>query len=124
MTVWWFSVRWFSYSLLLVVMLIGCAVQCVFLVFINHPIFQSPGSGPIEARSNHSLKWGIGDYLIETSELEEISDGKYVQFEHRMLGTYFNAFANSGFIIEQVIEKPVNSDIPLLLITVCRKLLS
>ena len=96
----------------------------VFLVFINHPIFQSPGSGPIEARSNHGMKWGIGDYLIETSELEEISEGKHVQFEHRMLGTYFNTFANNGFMIEQVIEKPVESDIPMLLITVCRKLLS
>ena len=71
----------------------------------------------------------IPQHVIEVSgrinaKAEEISEGKHVQFEHRMLGTYFNTFANNGYMIEQVIEKPVESDIPMLLITVCRKLLS
>lgn len=95
------------------------------LLVMNHPVFQSPGSGPIKA-SPHEIQshWGIADYLIESSQVEEVDTNIYIQYEHRTLATYFNAISNQDLMIENVIEKPVGSkqsEIPSLLIVLCRK---
>ena len=95
------------------------------LLVMNHPVFQSPGSGPIKA-SPHEMQshWGIADYLIESSQIEEVDTNIYIQYEHRTLATYLNAISNQDLMIENVIEKPVGSEqpeIPALLIVLCRK---
>ena len=95
------------------------------LIIMNHPVFQSPGSGPVTLE-NHDpdVIWGIGDYLTETSELEKISPDLDVLYAHRTLSTYFNALSRENLMIQNVIEKPLPSGlsgIPELLIVLCRK---
>ena len=95
------------------------------LIIMNHPVFQSPGSGPVTLE-NHDpdVIWGIGDYLTETSELEKISPDLDVLYAHRTLSTYFNALSRENLMIQNVIEKPLSSGlsgIPELLIVLCRK---
>ncbi len=95
------------------------------LIIMNHPVFQSPGSGPANLH-NHDRDgmWGIGDYLTESSELEEISPDLEVLYAHRTLSTYFNALSRENLMIQNVIEKPLPSGlsgIPELLIVLCRK---
>ena len=96
------------------------------LIIMNHPVFQSPGSGPGTLYSHdRDAIWGIGDYLTESSELEKISPDLEVLYAHRILSTYFNALARENFMIQNVIEKSLPSGfsgIPELLIVLCRKL--
>ena len=95
------------------------------LIIMNHPVFQSPGSGPVTLESHDpDVIWGIGDYLTETSELEKISPDLDVLYAHRTLSTYFNALSRENLMIQNVIEKPLPSGlsgIPELLIVLCRK---
>ena len=97
----------------------------IFLIIMNHPVFQSPGSGPVTLESHDpDVIWGIGDYLTETSELEKISPDLDVLYAHRTLSTYFNALSRENLMIQNVIEKPLPSGlsgIPELLIVLCRK---
>ena len=96
------------------------------LIIMNHPVFQSPGSGPVTSYSHDGdAIWGIGHYLTESSELEKISPDLEVLYAHRTLSTYFNALSRENFIIQNVIEKSLPSglsEIPELLIVLCRKL--
>ena len=95
------------------------------LIIMNHPVFQSPGSGPTAPYSdNPDAIWGIGDYLTETSDFEKITPDLEVLYAHRTLSTYFNALSRENFIIQSVIEKSLPSGIsgiPELLIVLCRK---
>jgi 2-polyprenyl-3-methyl-5-hydroxy-6-metoxy-1,4-benzoquinol methylase len=97
----------------------------VLLLVMNHPVFQTPGSGPIQANPlEEQSHWGIADYLFESSQIEEVDSNIYVQYEHRTLATYFNAISNENLMIENVIEKSIDHaqpDIPALLIMLCRK---
>tara|TARA_Y100000748_G_scaffold4457_1_gene4029 strand:+ start:542 stop:1258 length:717 start_codon:yes stop_codon:yes gene_type:complete len=97
----------------------------IFLIIMNHPVFQSPGSGPVTLNNNdRDAIWGIGDYLTESSELEKISPDLEVLYSHRTIATYFNALSNQNLIIQNVIEKSIPSGlsgIPELLIVLCRK---
>ena len=97
----------------------------IFLIIMNHPVFQSPGSGPATLNNNdRDAIWGIGDYLTESSELEKISPDLEVLYSHRTIATYFNALSNQNLIIQNVIEKSIPSGlsgIPELLIVLCRK---
>ena len=95
------------------------------LIIMNHPVFQSPGSGPATLESHDpDAIWGISDYLTESSELEKISPDLEVLYAHRTLSTYFNALSRENLMIQNVIEKPLPSGlsgIPELLIVLCRK---
>ena len=97
----------------------------IFLIIMNHPVFQSPGSGPATLNNNdRDAIWGIGDYLTESSELEKISPDLEVLYSHRTIATYFNALSNQNLIIQNVIEKSIPSGlsgIPELLIVLCKK---
>lgn len=77
-----------------------------FLLFLNHPLLQTPGSGWID---DHTLEppeqyWRIGPYLVESSRVEEVEKGVFIPFVHRPLGRYVNAMAEVGLVLERMLE--------------------
>jgi SAM-dependent methyltransferase len=73
---------------------------------LNHPLIQTPGSGLIE---DHTLDpperyWRVGPYLVEHVGAEEVDHGVHVNFVHRPLSRYVNAFAEAGLAIERMVE--------------------
>jgi SAM-dependent methyltransferase len=77
-----------------------------FVVFINHPLFQTPSSGWID---DHILDppeqyWRIGPYLPESVSIEEVDSGVRLPFFHRPLGRYVNALAERGLFISRMVE--------------------
>lgn len=83
-----------------------------WVVIMNHPVFQTPGSGPVEKKDEKQtgILWQIADYLNETSDIEEIAEGIRIPYEHRTLSQYFNTFIQNGFIFTSVLEPALRSD--------------
>jgi len=77
-----------------------------FLLLINHPLLQTPGSGWVE---DHLVDpperfWQLGEYLRTQAVVEEVSRGVHIRFVHRPLGVYLNAAAGAGFVLNHVDE--------------------
>jgi SAM-dependent methyltransferase len=77
-----------------------------FVIFINHPLFQTPSSGWID---DHVLDppeqyWRIGPYLPESVSIEEVDAGVRLPFFHRPLGRYVNALADRGLYLTRMVE--------------------
>ncbi len=77
-----------------------------FAFFLNHPLLQTPGSGWID---DHVLDppdqyWRIGDYLVETSVVEEVRKDVFIPFVHRPLHRYVNALAEHGLLVCEMLE--------------------
>lgn len=76
------------------------------LLFLNHPLLQTPGSGMIV---DHILDppetyWRIGPYLPEAVTVEEVQKGVFVRFVHRPLSRYVNTIIDTGMVLEAMIE--------------------
>ncbi|WP_420437285.1 class I SAM-dependent methyltransferase [Candidatus Poriferisocius sp.] len=107
-----------------------------FLLFLNHPLLQTPDSGWID---DHVLDppeqyWRIGPYLRESVMIEEVQKDVFLPFVHRPLSRYVNALRDAGLAIDRMLEPapppgflaaaPEYSQaqtIPRLLVLVCRK---
>lgn len=107
-----------------------------FLLFLNHPLLQTPGSGWID---DHILDppeqyWRIGAYLRESVMVEEVQKDVFLPFVHRPLSRYVNALRDAGLVIDRMLEPapppgflasapeyPQAETIPRLLVLVCRK---
>lgn len=79
-----------------------------FLLLINHPLLQTPGSGWVE---DHFVDpperyWQLGEYLRSQAVVEEVSRGVHIRFVHRPLGVYLNAAVDAGFALTHVDEPP------------------
>jgi SAM-dependent methyltransferase len=73
---------------------------------LNHPLTQTPGSGPIE---DHTVDpperyWRVGPYLVEQAGDERVEGAVVLRFVHRPLSRYINAFADVGLFVERMIE--------------------
>jgi SAM-dependent methyltransferase len=77
-----------------------------FLLLLNHPLLQTPGSGWIDDQilDPPEQYWRVGDYLAEASTIEEVQKGVFIRFEHRPLSRYLNALAASGLLLEHMVE--------------------
>jgi SAM-dependent methyltransferase len=75
-----------------------------FLVFLNHPLAQTPGSGWIDDTILEEQYWRVGRYLVEETTLEEVDKGILIPFVHRPLSHYVNAMARSGLSIVEMQE--------------------
>ena len=107
----------------------------LFVAVMNHPVFQTPGSGPVRSHNLDldGMGWQVGNYLIESSEIEEISEGIHILYEHRTISTYLNTFLENGFQLQRVLEpslidknevagnKQGNRAIPRLLVVILEK---
>jgi SAM-dependent methyltransferase len=76
----------------------------LFLLLVNHPLLQTPGSGWIDDRILDEQYWRIGPYLLEDASLEEVDKGVWVPFVHRPLSRYINALAEAGLLVTAMEE--------------------
>lgn len=79
-----------------------------FVLFLNHPLLQTPGSGWIDDQvlDPPEQYWRVGPYLSEGSSLEQVERGVFIRFVHRPLSRYVNAMTDAGLIIERMLEPP------------------
>ncbi|HEX8769870.1 MAG TPA: class I SAM-dependent methyltransferase [Acidimicrobiales bacterium] len=75
-----------------------------FLVFLNHPLTQAPGSGWIDDTILQEQYWRVGRYLVEDTTTEEVDKGVLIPFVHRPLSFYVNAMARAGLFIVEMQE--------------------
>lgn len=76
------------------------------VLFLNHPLFQTPGSGWIDDRvlDPPEQYWRVGPYLQEDLTVEEVDAGVRLPFFHRPLGRYVNALADRGLYVTRMLE--------------------
>jgi SAM-dependent methyltransferase len=77
-----------------------------FLLFLNHPLLQTPDSGMIIDHMIEPVEtyWRIGAYLREAVTIEEVQKGVFVRFVHRPLGRYVNAVIDAGIDLVRLLE--------------------
>ena len=74
------------------------------LLFLNHPLLQTPGSGWIDDHILDEQYWRIGPYLREDTTVEEVDKGVFIPFVHRPLSQYVNALAGCGLLVTRMEE--------------------
>lgn len=77
-----------------------------FVLFLNHPLLQTPDSGMI---IDHMIEppetyWRIGPYLREAVTVEEVQKDVFVRFVHRPLSRYVNGMIGAGIDLRQLLE--------------------
>ena len=75
-----------------------------FVLFLNHPLLQTPGSGWIDDHILAEQYWRVGPYLPDDQAMEEVSPGIKLPFLHRPLYRYVNAMAAAGLLLEHMDE--------------------
>jgi len=77
-----------------------------FLLLLNHPLLQTPGSGWVDDHILEEEYWRVGPYLPDDVAMEEVAPGVDLPFMHRPLYRYVNELAAYGLLIEHVDEPP------------------
>ncbi len=82
------------------------AVGGRFLLFLNHPLLQTPNSGWIDDQvlDPPEQYWRVGAYLVEDETLEEVEKGVFIPFIHRPLSRYLNALIANGLTLAHMAE--------------------
>jgi SAM-dependent methyltransferase len=75
-----------------------------FLLFLNHPLLQTPGSGWIDDQILGEQYWRVGPYLREDTVLEEVEKDVVLPFVHRPLSWYVNGLAEVGLLVHRMEE--------------------
>jgi SAM-dependent methyltransferase len=76
----------------------------VLAVVMNHPTWTAPGSTPI-TDSDGEILWRPGDYFSSGST-EEPAGSEKVTFHHRSMADVLNSASDSGWALEQMVERP------------------
>ncbi len=74
------------------------------VVFLNHPLFQTPESGWIDDRILEECYWRVGPYLVEAVTAEEVDRGVVLPFHHRPLSRYVNCILDAGLRLVRFLE--------------------
>jgi SAM-dependent methyltransferase len=76
------------------------------VLFLNHPLFQTPGSGWIDDRvlDPPEQYWRVGPYLPEDVSMEEVEAGVRLPFVHRPLARYVNGLGDRGLLVTHMDE--------------------
>lgn len=79
-----------------------------FLLLLNHPLLQTPGSGWIDDQiiDPPEQYWRVGPYLPEAEMIEEVQKNVFIRFLHRPLSRYVNAAAATGLTLRRMEEPP------------------
>ncbi|MGC9154693.1 MAG: class I SAM-dependent methyltransferase [Ferrimicrobium sp.] len=77
-----------------------------FLLMLNHPILQTPGSGFIDDVDLGEQYWRLGPYLREDIQMEEVDAQIFVPFVHRPLSRYLNGASARGLMLVRMEEPP------------------
>jgi SAM-dependent methyltransferase len=75
-----------------------------FVLFLNHPLLQTPNSGWIIDHILDEEYWRIGPYLDVDVVMEELAPGITLPFVHRPLSHYVNALAEHGLLVVRMEE--------------------
>jgi SAM-dependent methyltransferase len=75
-----------------------------FLLFLNHPLLQAPGSGWVDDHILEEQYWRIGPYLVEHHGVEEVDKNVWIPFVHRPLSVYVNGLAAAGLYLTGMVE--------------------
>jgi SAM-dependent methyltransferase len=75
-----------------------------FLLLLNHPLLQTPGSGWVDDTILEEQYWRIGPYLIEDNSVEEVEKDVFIPFVHRPLSRYVNAMVAAGLLVTHMAE--------------------
>lgn len=75
-----------------------------FVLIVNHPMFQGPGSGLVDDRILGETYWRVGPYLHNDVAIEEVDPGVKIPFAHRPLSGYLNRLADLGLYLTHVEE--------------------
>ncbi len=75
-----------------------------FLLFLNHPLLQAPGSGWVDDHILDEQYWRIGPYLVEHHGVEEVDKNVWIPFVHRPLSVYVNGLADAGLFLTGMVE--------------------
>jgi SAM-dependent methyltransferase len=78
----------------------------VFLLLINHPMYQGPESGFIDDQILGERYWRVGPYLVEQVSVEEVDANVSIPFAHRPLSRYINPLAAKGVVMTAMFEPP------------------
>jgi SAM-dependent methyltransferase len=77
-----------------------------FVLMLNHPLLQAPGSGWVIDTDLDEQYWRVGPYLTDDISDEEVAPGVDLLFVHRPLSRYVNAMADCGLLVEHMAEPP------------------
>lgn len=75
-----------------------------FVLFMNHPLLQVPGSGWVDDDILGEQYWRLGPYLEEHHSVEEVDKNVWIPFIHRPLSVYVNALVAAGLYLTRMIE--------------------
>jgi len=75
-----------------------------FVLFLNHPLLQTPGSGWIDDHILGEQYWRVGPYVHDDTTIEEVAPGVRLPFMHRPLSRYINVMASCGLVLEHMDE--------------------
>ncbi len=77
-----------------------------FVLMLNHPLLQTPGSGWIDDQwlDPPERYWRIGPYLQETTTVEQVMKDVFIPFVHRPLSRYLNTMSDVGFVFRHMLE--------------------
>jgi ubiquinone/menaquinone biosynthesis C-methylase UbiE len=77
-----------------------------FVLLLNHPLLQTPGSGWIDDQvlDPPEQYWRVGPYLPEAETVEQVEKGVFIRFVHRPLSRYVNTLADQGLVLERMLE--------------------
>jgi len=77
-----------------------------FVLFLNHPLLQTPESGMVvdHVVDPPETYWRIGPYLPEAVMVEQVQKDVFVRFVHRPLGSYVNGVIAAGLTLRSMLE--------------------
>lgn len=82
-------------------------ILCVggmFLLVVNHPVFQGPGSGFVDDQILDERYWRVGPYLTEQWNVEQVDAEVSLPFRHRPLSRYINPLVEAGLVLVRLDE--------------------
>ena len=78
---------------------------------MNHPLYTAPESAPIVDSEDGEVFWRWGSYLTAGPVVERIGK-EAITFHHRPLAEILNAAAGSGWSLERMEERAIESEAP------------
>ena len=77
-----------------------------FVLLLNHPLLQTPGSGWIDDHILEEQYWRVGPYIHDDGTLEQVAPGIDLPFMHRPLSRYVHVMGEVGLLIDDMDEPP------------------
>ena len=77
----------------------------VLAAIVNHPVITAPGATTVVDPTDGEVFWRWGDYFQPGLTVEE-TGGPAMEFHHRSLGALLTAAAESGWLLDELVELP------------------